>query len=287
VSLSLYRHARIRTYLFLALTVFLAGLAGWSFLIEPDLLLVRKVDIESRNWPRGMPRLRVAVLSDLHVGAPHIDLAKLDEIVARVNALDPDLVLLLGDFVIGGVLFGRYTAPDAIAARLKSLRARHGVFAVLGNHDWWDGGPRMMAALRRAGITVLENQVHRLSLPRGPVWLAGLADDLTRTPRPAATVARVPAGAPIIAFAHQPVTFLDLPGRVAVMFAGHSHGGQVWLPLIGPPILPGRAPRRFAYGLIRERGSILYVTGGVGTSIIPVRFNMPPEIVLATVGRAT
>jgi len=92
----------------------------------------------------------------------------------------------------------------------------------------------------------------------------------------------VPNGEPVIVLAHDPVVFFDVPARAVVTLAGHMHGGQVYLPWIGAPITPGRAPRRFAYGHIRESGKQLYVTAGLGTSILPLRFNMPPEVVFLT-----
>ena len=254
----------------------------WGFLIEPGLVVTREVRIETAGWQEGRATLRVAVLGDLHVGAPHWGIEALDDVVARVNALEPDVVVLLGDYVIHGVLFGNFVEPSATARSLSSLTPRYGVVAVLGNHDWWYDGPGIRAALESAGIVVLENQSHAIATPEGRVWFAGIADDMTRSPDPVATVAAVPEGEPVIAIAHDPVVVFDMPDRVAVTLAAHMHGGQVYLPVIGALITPGRGPRRLAYGHIREDGKDLYVTSGLGTSIIPVRFNMPPEIVLVT-----
>lgn len=264
----------------------LAGLAlaaaVWGFLVEPGWVRLRQVAIASERWPAGRPPLRIAVLGDLHVGAPHMDLAALDRVVARVNALGPDLVVLLGDYVIHGVPFGRFVEPAATARSLAALEARHGVFAVLGNHDWWYDGLAIRRVLEDAGIVVLDNQARAVDLPAGRLWLAGLADDTTRRPDAAGTLEAIPQSEPVIVLAHDPVVFFDVPPRAAVTLAAHMHGGQVYLPLIGALITPGRAPRRFAYGHIREAGKQLYVTAGLGTSILPVRFNMPPEIALVT-----
>lgn len=272
----------------------LAGLAlsaaVWGFLIEPGWVRLRQVSIASERWPAGQPPLRIAVLGDLHVGAPHIDLAKLDELVAQVNARQPDLVVLLGDYVIHGVPFGRFIEPAATARSLAALRSRHGTFAVLGNHDWWYDGPGIRRALESHGIVVLDNEVQALDLPDGPLWLAGLADDTTGQPDAPGTLTAVPEDEPVIVLAHDPVVFFDVPTRAVVTLAGHMHGGQVYLPWFGALITPGRAPRRFAYGHIREAGKDLYVTSGLGSSILPLRFNMPPEIAfltLAAPGQAT
>jgi len=264
----------------LSLLVLSGGLATWAFGIEPGLLTVRTVEVVSPLWPGGRPPLRIAVIGDLHSGAPHTGLDKINEVVDRINALKPDLILLLGDYVIHGVVWGRFVSPERTADRLKRLRARHGVFAVLGNHDWWLDGPRVEKALTQAGIPVLENQALPVDLPSGRVWLAGIADDTTRDPQPARTLARLPSGEPVIVFTHDPAIFPDVPARAVLTLASHTHGGQVFLPWVGALISPGRAPLRHAYGLIRELGKTMYVTSGIGTSILPIRFNMPPEIAL-------
>lgn len=269
-----------RRYRWAAAVLVVTGLAlaGWSFGIEPGLLTVRDVGVDSKAWPADRPPLRIAVIADFHTGAPHIDLEKVSEVVRRTNALEPDLILLLGDYVIHGVLFGRFVPPEQTAKRLGAFRARHGVYAVLGNHDWWLDGERVRKSLQDVGIPVLENAVETIDLPSGRLWIAGIADDTTRTPEVARTLARVPPGEPVIVFAHDPAIFPDVPVRALVTLAGHSHGGQVYLPWGGAIITPGRAPLRHAYGLIREAGKAMYVTSGIGTSILPVRLNMPPEI---------
>jgi len=192
---------------------------------------------------------------------------------------------LLGDY-LESVLFGAFVPPARIAARLKVLQARYGVFAVLGNHDWWKNGRGFYAEFPKAGVRILENQAFPIRLPEGRFWIAGLADELTRVPDPGAAMAGIPRDEPIVAIMHSPRTFLRVPPRVAVSFAGHTHGGQVSLPLIGPMIMPDRVPLRFARGLIEESGKTMFVTSGIGTSIIPVRFLVPPEIVLVTVRSA-
>jgi len=260
-----------------------AVLGIWATVIEPDMLKVRHVEISSNMWPPAMPALKIAVIADLHTGAPHIDLTKLDEVVAAANELQPDLILLLGDYVNDGVLFGSFVSPEAVGKRLSRLRAKYGVYAVLGNHDWWLDGPRVARALQSNGMPVLENEAVSIAVPGGRFWIAGIADETTRTPEVVRTVAPLPPGEPVLLMTHDPAVFEDVTDRVALTLAGHTHGGQVYLPGIGSLIVPGRAPRRHAYGLIREKGRTMFVTGGVGSSIIPVRFNMPPEIVSLTI----
>jgi predicted MPP superfamily phosphohydrolase len=252
----------------------------WGFVVEPAILVTTTVTVVSKQWPPGRAPARVVAISDLHIGAPHMKLDKLAAVVRRIDALKPDVVLLLGDFVIHGVLFGKFVDPETIASGLRPLASRYPVYSVLGNHDWWLDGARMRSALEGAGIRVLENESAALALPEGRLWLAGIADDTTRKPNLVRALRSVPKGEPVIVFAHDPAIFPDVPVRAVMTLAGHMHGGQVYLPWVGALITPGRAPRRHAHGLIREDGKTMVVTGGVGTSIIPVRFNMPPEIML-------
>ena len=275
----------MKSYRKIIVAVLAAGLAiaVWSTVFEPDLLFVRTIAVATNKWPPTRPALRIAVVSDLHVGAPHVDLAKVDRVVAEINRLQPDIVVLLGDFV-QSVLFGDFVEPELTADRLKNLRAPYGVFAVLGNHDWWYDGQRVWRALSDAGIEVLENRGVRLELPGGAIWLVGIADDMIGRADPQATIGPLPEGEPIIVLTHSPAIFPDIAPRTLLTLAGHTHGGQVSLPLIGPLYIPGRSPLRYAHGHIRENGKDMYVTAGIGTSFLPIRLNMPPEIALVTVG---
>ena len=223
-------------------------------------------------------------MTDLHVGAPHIDLAWMKEIVRRTNALKPDVILLGGDYVIHRVVGGKFVAPKPIAKALSGLSAPYGVVAVLGNHDWWHDGPAIRRAFEQVGIKVLDNQAMKLRHGGRILWIAGIADDTTRTPDAAGVLSRIPGSDPIIVLTHDPAIFPDVPKRAALILAGHMHGGQVYLPVLGALVTPGRAPRRHAYGVIRENGRLMYVTSGIGTSIIPLRINMPPEIAIVTIG---
>lgn len=260
-------------------------LAAWGFLIEPAMLIVRHANIETAKWPAALPPLRIVAVSDIHAGAPHVDEAKLDRLVAEVNAQDPDVVVLLGDYVIQNVLLGKPMPPETIASHLQGLRAKHGVYAVLGNHDWYQGGgERVWRSLESAGIRVLENKAAPLPGLNDRVWLAGIADDTTRQPDPRGTFRGIPREAAVVALMHDPAVFPDVPDRAALTLAGHTHGGQVAIPFWGALFVPGRSPLRYSYGHVAENGNDLYVTSGVGTTGLPVRFAVPPEILVLTVG---
>ncbi|MBX3229118.1 MAG: metallophosphoesterase [Labilithrix sp.] len=256
--------------------------AIWAFLVEPRRLVVHAHDLALPGWPREQAPLRVALVSDLHVGSPHWGADRLPVLVEAVNATQPDVVLLAGDYMIDGVKLGTKTPPEAIAQGLAGLRSRHGTIAVLGNHDWWNDGARVRRAFEAEGIVVLENEVRTFVHEGRPVTVAGLADTMTRSPEPDATFARAPAG-PVIALVHEPDIFrFDVGARPSITLAGHTHGGQVWVPFLGHPVIPSDYGQRYAGGHVVEEGRHLFVTTGVGTSIYPVRFGVPPEIALLT-----
>lgn len=254
-----------------------AGLAGWGLWIEPRRLVVRREELRLPRWPDALDGLRVAVVSDLHAGVPHVGLDRVGEVVAAVNAPSPDLVCLVGDYLDAGALFTRPAAPRAVADLLGALRAPLGVVAVLGNHDWKRSGPRMAGALEAAGIPVLENDARCVG--RG-LWVAGLSDYRSRAPSFRAALATVPEDAPVIALSHDPDVFPRAPTRVALTVSGHLHGGQVRLPGVGAARVPSRYGVRYLAGPVVEGGRHLYVTTGVGTSGLPVRFRRPPEVAL-------
>jgi uncharacterized protein len=250
--------------------------ALWAFGIEPGMLVVRHLRMELPGWNSD---LRIAVLSDLHIGSPHVGLDKLRRIVERTNAESPALIVLLGDFVTGGPngrRSGGFVEPELIAQELKKLRAPLGVYAVLGNHDWWYDGERVGKALTDAGIPVLENQAVHV----GHIWLGGIADYWTREPAIAGTLRQVTSDDPVVLITHNPDIFPEVPSRVNVTLAAHTHGGQVQLPIIGTLITTSKLG--YNAGEYVVDGRHLFVTTGIGTSILPVRFGVPPEIVILT-----
>lgn len=261
-----------------------AALLLWAFVIEPSRVTVKETAIVIPRWPQAFDHLRVVLISDLHVGSPHIDLEKLREIVATINQQQPDLILIAGDFVIQDVIGGDFIEPEPIAAELKNLRARYGVYAVLGNHDWWYDGERIMRALNDSGIRVLENDVAQIERDGQSIWIAGLADLWTRPQLITTTLSKI-TGPPanVIALTHNPDIFPKIPTDVPLTLAGHTHGGQVNLPFIGRRVVPSEFGERYAIGHVQENGHQLFVTPGIGTSIIPVRFRVPPEISVLTI----
>jgi predicted MPP superfamily phosphohydrolase len=211
-----------------------------------------------------------------------MNLDKLRTVVERTNREKPDLVLLLGDLVIDDVLGGEFIEPELIAGELGKLHAPLGIVAVLGNHDWWNDGARITRALQHAGLTVLENEARRIERDGRSFWLIGIADLWTRQPDIAGSLEQVNDSNPVLLMTHNPDIFPAVPARVSLTLAGHTHGGQVNFPLFGRVVVPSKFGQRYAMGHVVEDGRHLFVGAGVGTSIIPVRFRVPPEIVILT-----
>lgn len=256
----------------LAAMIVLGAYALWW---EPSSLRAVEHDIVPGRG--GIAPLRIAVIADLHAGSPYIDEAKVRRVVALADGAKPDLILLAGDYV-AGARFGSDMPIEKTAGLLKGLHAPLGVYAVLGNHDHWHAPGRIAAALKRAGITVLENDHVAIARATGTLYLAGIGDDYTGNARPAMALRGVPGTQAALCFTHSPDIFPGLPPACALTVAGHTHGGQVWLPVLGRVIVPSKYGQRYASGLIRDGAKTLFVSTGIGTSILPVRLGVAPEV---------
>jgi len=265
-----------------AIILLLGLMLFWGFFIEPNRLVLRQETIEIENWPQSLDGLRIAVISDIHVGGSFIDDKKLRSIVDRTNQLQPDIIILLGDYMSSNGWIRRRVEPEVFAPILKNFSAPLGTYSVLGNHDSWYDGQKVRAGLEQNGIKVLENEVIQINTRGTSFWLVGLADLWTRPQLIPETLAKVPEGQTVIALTHNPDIFPRLPARVPLLLAGHTHGGQVRFPLIGSVVESSRFGERYERGHVFENNHHLFVTTGIGTSIMPVRFGVPPEIVLLT-----
>jgi uncharacterized protein len=265
-----------------AIPLVCAILVFYGLFVEPNRLVVRHETIQIDHWPQELNGLKIAVISDFHVGGWFVGDKKLQMIVERTNQLQPDLIVILGDYMSGEGWMSHRVLPEEFVARLKNFHAPLGVYSVLGNHDWWWDGNKVRRGLEANGIKVLDNEVERLEWRGSSLWLAGLADLWTRPQRIEETIAKIPQGEPMIALTHNPDIFPRLPLRVPLLLAGHTHGGQVQLPFIGSVIEPSDYGQRYVEGHVIEKGHHLFVTTGIGTSILPIRFGVPPEIVLVT-----
>ncbi len=255
----------------------------WGFFFEPNRLVVHQETIQIDDWPKELSGLRVALISDIHSGGAFINDNKLRKIVELTNQQNPDLIVLLGDYMSPNSWHSRRVEPEVTAMAMKSLHAPLGVYAVLGNHDWWYNGGKVRRAFEANSIPILENEVAEIKWRDKSFWLVGLADSWTRPQHIDETLAKVPEGATMIALTHNPDVFPHLPPSVPLLLAAHTHGGQVNLPLIGTPIVPSRFGRKYTAGHVFENGHHMFVTTGIGTSILPVRFRVTPEIVVLTI----
>jgi predicted MPP superfamily phosphohydrolase len=274
-----------RQWLKASLGVLAAGV-GVEALVAPHRVVVRRVAVRLRTLPAALDGLRIAQLSDLHRG-PHVTAAHIRKGAEIATALDPDLIVVTGDFVSRS---SRYVAECVDA--LGALRAPLGVFAVLGNHDYWTGSTdEVRVAFRRVSIDLLVNRAVALRYRGEEWWLGGVDDMWAGLPDLVATFGRLPAGAFRILLAHEP-DFADhaaLAG-VPLQLSGHSHGGQMIIPFVGPPqyVLPTYG-RKYPLGLQRAaRGdTLVYTNVGLGLSALPrpfprFRINCPPEVTLLT-----
>ncbi len=290
----------------LALPLLGATTGVYAVGVEPNFFLqVRRYSLTPTNWPAGL-NLRLAVLTDIHAGEPFMSAARIARICAATNALNPDAILLLGDFNAGHYFVTRAVTSQQVGEALSRLRAPLGCYAVLGNHDWQhgdlvnspsDGTVAIRRALTQAGIAVLENDVIPLRKDGRKFWLAGLGDQETDFAPPSrnyrdivgvddlpATLTLITDDAPVVLMAHEPMIFHSVPKRVAVTLCGHTHGGQVNLPLLGPLVGDIRFGVDFVYGHTVRDDRHLIISGGLGESVMPLRFLRPPEIVEVVLG---
>jgi predicted MPP superfamily phosphohydrolase len=260
--------------------------------IEPEGLVVTRYAPKPPGWPAGR-KLSITVIADLHAGGPDMQLPHIRRIVDRAIDLKSDIVLLLGDF-IASYRFAITRVPDpAWAAELARLKAPHGTWAILGNHDWWHDLQGVRGALGGVNIPILENDAVLLGPDGAKFWVAGIGDQIAiplgrgrfrGVDDLPLTMSRITTDDPVLLMVHEPDIFTRVPERVALTFAGHTHGGQIRVPFVWPHFVPSRYGARFAYGHVVERDRHLIVSGGLGTSIIPARFGVPPEIVHIELG---
>lgn len=262
------------------------GVHAW--LIEPRTLVVRRVEVVSEHWA-GAP-LRIGVIADTHVPGPQADPARVAAVVAAMNHLHPDIVVLLGDYVGEGVRrVDRspriYAAARNGIAAFSQIDAPLGVVAVLGNRDRTFDRAAIVRALEDAGVRVAHGRALTVARPSGDFTVIGLANEKDAVADLTEAFAGAPSGDRLV-ISHSPEPFTSLPDDVPLMLAGHTHCGQVSVPFIGRPITHLRENSAYACHRVDARGRTLYTTAGIGTSGLPVRFLNPPEIVLITIRSA-
>lgn len=263
--------------------VCLSFLGAYMLLVEPFQIRIVEKGISSSKWQEQKP-LKIALITDVHAIWPWMTPSHVERIVKKANDQKPDLILLLGDYVATHP-FGVQLDPENGLEPYKKLNAPCGVFFVLGNHDLHGNGSEgWPQALRGLGMPVLENRSVKANCGEREFWVSGLEDLWWQNADVKKTLDYVTDDKPIIVMMHNPDSFVDVPERVALSVAGHTHGGQIRFPLIGSveAVIPSRYGKRFVYGHIQEDGKDLFVSSGLGSTGLPLRLLTPPEIVMLT-----
>jgi uncharacterized protein len=284
-------------YTFLALVAFAVVFAAYAYFIEPNRLVVNKTDINIKNWDPAFDGLKIVAIGDIHGGSNNVDGDKLRHIVSLANEQDPDLIVLLGDYVSEKRVNPRLKKMpmDEVADGLSGLSAKYGVFAVLGNHDAVYTGDLVSKELTRIGYKVLDGECTAIEKDGKRLRILGLIDHLritswkTFSDNAKELLKTCGDSGDIVVLEHSPDVLPMLTGDLAIspdlklILAAHTHGGQVWLPVFGTPVVPSSYGQKYSYGHIKDNGVDMFVTSGVGTSILPFRFMMPPEIAVLTI----
>ena len=279
-----------RTFIRLTAGTGVAALGLDATVLEPNRPRVVRKDIALRRWPERLEGFTIALLSDFHFD-PYFSVHPIEASISIVNRLAPDLIVLTGDFVSIPQFEGNEekgaSAAEPCADLLRQMHARHGLWAVMGNHDYYTNPWRITSALQARGINVLANRSVPIEQDGARFWLAGVNDVVSGTADLDATLHTVPENEAAILLAHEP-DYADEVARyrVDLQLSGHSHGGQVRLPLVPPLFLP-KLGKKYVWGLYRIGPLTLYTNAGIGTVVLPIRFNCPPEITLLTLRRSS
>lgn len=256
------------------------GLGVYSTWLEPSQLRVRRYTVAIPDLPEGLDGMRIVHLSDTHYG-PYNALNQIEQAIEAANSLQGDLVVLTGDYV--------HFTPSSVETGigvLSSLKAKYGTVAVLGNHEHWEGAAYCRRTFQRTGIPLLDNDRIFLSasgLADSPIphaiCIAGLGDYWEDELLFDQALRDVPGAMPRLVLSHNPAAaeFVGPDRRIDLMFSGHTHGGQVRVPLL-PAVGLSRAERKYMGGLCQGPHCRLIVSRGVGMAGIPVRFRVYPEI---------
>ena len=271
-----------RHYVLLFLVMVAAALLFYAFGVEPNQLVVKRYELTLPKLSPAHDRLRIAILSDLHIQPSWTRNGRLDRIAMETQRERPDLILLVGDYINGmGGEKGNITMPE-LTGFLKKFHAPQGIFAVQGNHEFWFGLQKVAGAVEAAGVRMLDNDAAILNFRHARLVIAGTQELSTASPDLVRTLRYARRDDPVILLSHNPTILPIVPSWVSLTVCGHTHGGQLRLPFLGNLLMPRSLRSKYQPGISEENGRKLLLTSGIGGSPIQARICCPPEIVILT-----
>lgn len=273
--------------LLLLILIILVG--AISFLIyakflEPNRLVISRAELFLPNWNDDLNGFKIGLISDIHIGTGNIDLKKLDKIVEKMNSQNPDLIILLGDFDAKYIKLSKIPQKD-ISQSLAKLKAPYGVISILGNHDY--NPPEIVKnILQNANIKILENTNTFIYPENKKIQIIGFKDMWHYKLNPEKIIRNNCSNIPTIILSHNPDIFPKIPPCTTLTLSGHTHGGEIYVPIFGAPFIPSKFNLKYRKNYVVENNKHLYVSGGIGTLSGFRTFN-PPEIVILTLNQQT
>lgn len=259
-------------FIFILLVILLCSF--YVTIIEPNKLIINEYDLYIPNWDKKLDGLRVLTLSDLHIGSSYVSTDRLEKIVNKINTTPKDIVIILGDF--DAKTISQKGLEEKTSEVLAQINAPKGVFAIYGNHDY---EPRCIIGpiLQKAGIKILADNGIKISQNNASFTLFGIHDIWHYKSNPRHLLQK--SIQPVIFLSHNPDIFPEVPANVSLTLSGHTHGGEIMLPILGALFIPSKYCHRYAKGYVIEDGKHLFVTSGIATTGYFRSFN-PPEIIV-------